>query len=77
MNLISKHEQYMRDLFTHTIGLDGLFNQLSNFKQVNASFPPYNIVRKGKHTFVELALAGYSKDNIEVVSTIGGQILDL
>jgi molecular chaperone IbpA len=31
------------------------------------NFPPYNIVKTGKHTYdVELALAGYSKKDIDV-----------
>jgi molecular chaperone IbpA len=32
-----------------------------------SNFPPYNIVKTGKNTYdVELALAGFSKDDIEV-----------
>ena len=31
------------------------------------NFPPYNIVKTGEYTYdVELALAGFSKDDIEV-----------
>ena len=64
MNLISKQDPFMREFFNHTIGFDNLFNRLSVSKE--PTFPPYNITREGKETFVELALAGYSKDNISV-----------
>lgn len=38
------------------------------FKYNNQSFPPYNIYESGENGFViEMALAGYSKDDIEVV----------
>ena len=65
MNLISKNDQLMRDFFNHTIGFDSVFNRLTLAKET--SFPPYNIIRKDKQTFVELALAGYSKEDIRVV----------
>ena len=35
------------------------------------NFPPYNIVKDGDKTFVEMALAGYGKDDIEVVVSDG------
>ena len=65
MNLISKNDQLMRDFFNHTIGFDSVFNRLTLAKET--SFPPYNIIRKDRQTFVELALAGYSKEDISVL----------
>ena len=52
----------MFDHFEHMMGDDGFFvrNTMSNF-------PPYNIVKTGEHTYdVELALAGFGKDDIIV-----------
>ena len=52
----------MFDHFEHMMGDDGFFvrNTMSNF-------PPYNIVKTGDNTYdVELALAGFNKDDIEV-----------
>ena len=52
----------MFDHFEHMMGDDGFFvrNTMSNF-------PPYNIVKTGENTYdVELALAGFNKDDIDV-----------
>ena len=52
----------MFDHFEHMMGDDGFFvrNTMSNF-------PPYNIVKTGDNTYdVELALAGFGKDDIIV-----------
>ena len=56
-----------------TVGLDDIFDHFErmfdgdvmNIPQVN--YPPYNIVRTGDNTYdIELALAGFSKDDINV-----------
>ena len=56
-----------------TVGFDNMFDHFEsmfegdvfNIPQVN--FPPYNIVKTGDCTYdVELALAGFSKDDITV-----------
>jgi molecular chaperone IbpA len=70
-NLANKNKQIFNELFAHTIGLDGLFNQLVRTNQVNSSFPPYNIVEVAGGTLVEVALAGYSKEDISVVVNEG------
>ena len=57
-----------------TVGFDNVFDHFErmiddhNFNQMTATnFPPYNIVKTGEYTYdVELALAGFSKDDIEV-----------
>ena len=64
-SLINKNDQIIRDFFSNSIGFDRLFNHLS--KVDNQPFPPYNISQDDKHTYVEMALAGYSKENINVV----------
>ena len=63
--LMTKHDELFRDLFSNSIGMSRLFNRLANAEQSN--FPPYNIVNKDGSIFVELALAGYSKEDVEVV----------
>ena len=67
MNLLSKRDKLMSEFFSHSIGLDSLFNQLSNFREVNTDFPPYNVIKDGDKTFVEMALAGYRKEDLEVL----------
>ena len=56
-----------------TVGFDDMFDHFEHmmddsfFRGSVANFPPYNIVKTGEYTYdVELALAGFSKDDIEV-----------
>ena len=57
-----------------TVGFDNVFDHFESmfdegmYRMPTATnFPPYNIVKTGEYTYdVELALAGFSKDDIEV-----------
>jgi molecular chaperone IbpA len=56
-----------------TIGFDNVFDHFERmfeddvFKVPTVNFPPYNIVKTGDYTYdVELALAGFSKEDITV-----------
>ena len=57
-----------------TVGFDNMFDHFEHmlddsfFSNGTAgNFPPYNIVKTGDHTYnIELALAGWSADQIEV-----------
>jgi len=56
-----------------TIGFDDVFDNFErmfedDFRGLSVpNFPPYNIVKTGKNTYdVELALAGYSKKDINI-----------
>ncbi len=56
-----------------TVGFDNVFDHFerlidNDFRGLSVpNFPPYNIVKTGKNTYdVELALAGYSKKDIDV-----------
>ena len=57
-----------------TVGFDNVFDHFErmiddhSFNTMTATnFPPYNIVKTGEYTYdVELALAGFSKDDIDV-----------
>jgi len=55
-----------------TVGFDNMFDHFEHmmddgFFRTGANFPPYNIVKTGENTYdVELALAGFSKKDIEV-----------
>ena len=57
-----------------TVGFDRVFNRLVDYGTTyeTGGFPPYNIRKTDdfKHV-IELALAGFSKDEIEVVLTDG------
>ena len=56
-----------------TVGFDNMFDHFESmfdgdvFSVPTVNFPPYNIVKTGDFTYdVELALAGFSKDDITV-----------
>ena len=56
-----------------TVGFDNMFDHFESmfdgdvFSVPQVNFPPYNIVKTGDFTYdVELALAGYSKEDITV-----------
>jgi len=56
----------------YTIGFEKLFDQLDEFihhSKKLPSYPPYNIKRNGDKFTIEMALAGFSKDDIEVTVT--------
>ena len=56
----------------YTIGFERIFNQLDEFihhSKKLPSYPPYNIKRDGDNFTIEMALAGFSKDDIEVTVT--------
>jgi molecular chaperone IbpA len=56
----------------YTIGFERLFDQLEEFIYHNKklpSYPPYNIKKDGENFTIEMALAGFSKDDIEVTVT--------
>ena len=55
----------------YTIGFEKVFDQLDEFihhSKKLPSYPPYNIKRDGNNFTIEMALAGFSKDDIEVTT---------
>ena len=52
------------DFLNRSIGWDNLFEDLTR-KSVG-NFPPYNIVREEGGAEIQIALAGYSKDDVSV-----------
>jgi len=57
-------------LTPYAVGFDRVFDQLNTYVANNATssgFPPYNIRKGGDYTYaIEMALAGFSKDDIEI-----------
>ena len=66
LNLFDNFNQLM----PYAVGFDRVFDQLQNYASHNATstgFPPYNIRKDGDYSFViDMALAGFSKEDIEV-----------
>ena len=60
----------LNQLTPYAVGFDRVFDQLNTYAANNATstgFPPYNIRKGGEYTFViDMALAGFSKEDIEI-----------
>ena len=66
--------QDLQKMLGFSVGFDGFFNRLSNLDiaQSQSGYPPYNIRKLNDLQYVvELALAGFSKSDIEVEVTDG------
>ena len=73
LDMTNKALSIFNQLRPVTVGFDNVFDHFErmfedDFTSFQApSFPYYNIVKQGKNKYdIELALAGYSKDDIEV-----------
>jgi len=64
-------QQFDTNLFTpYAVGFDRTFDRLfdyANHQATSTGFPPYNIVKSGDYIYtIEMALAGFSKNDIVV-----------
>lgn len=69
---LSLYDQFDRT-FPSTVGFDRAFDILSHaanaISRTDTSFPPYSIIRIDEYNYqLELAVAGFSERNIEVVA---------
>lgn len=64
----TKSLSFWSDFRPHTIGFDTIFDNLDYLRTVpNNNYPPYNIRKIDEENWsVDVALAGFSKDDIEV-----------
>ena len=71
--MTNKHLSIFNQLRPVTVGFDNVFDHFERmfeddiFSVPTVNYPPYNIEKTGKNTYdIEVALAGFSKDDIEV-----------
>ena len=68
-NALTLHDNFNK-LTPYAVGFDRMFDNLTRYMDNNVQstgFPPYNIHKGGDYTYtIEMALAGFSKDDIEV-----------
>ena len=69
--LTNVFDHFDRNLLNpYAVGFDRMFDRLQDHQalhQTNTGFPPYNIRKEGDYNFViELALAGLTKEDLEV-----------
>ena len=72
-NITSLTSAYFDRLLPTALGFENAFATLDNAAHLltatQTAFPPVNIVKTGDYTFnVELAVAGYKQDEIEITS---------
>ena len=69
-------DDLFNDINRRSIGYSYFFNRLSSLPEVVSNFPPYNIYTKDNNVFVEMALSGYSRNNLKVYTENGDLIVE-
>ena len=65
MNALTRWEQYS----PVTLGMEQIFSRLDALQDSGGNYPPYNIVNREEGVQeLEIALAGWSRDAIEVIT---------
>lgn len=58
---------FWKEYVPHSVGLDDVFTRLDAMSGHNTSYPPYNLIKHDSSTYeIEIALAGFKPDEIEV-----------
>ena len=61
--------KYLVELQKNSIGLDEWFKRFDTAYETHTNYPPYNLVKESSVDFrLEIALAGYKKEDIEVTT---------
>ena len=67
----------------YSIGMDDYFDRLATLHETTSNYPPYNLIQvSSTESKLELALAGFSKDDIEIIvdlflNTINGYLFNV
>jgi molecular chaperone IbpA len=60
-------DHFWKEYAPHAVGLDDVFNRLDALSGHNTNYPPYNLIKHDTSNFtIEIALAGFKADEIEV-----------
>jgi molecular chaperone IbpA len=61
--------KYLMEIKRNSIGLDEWFKRFDAAYETHTNYPPYNLVKESSVDFrLEIALAGYKKEDIEVTT---------
>jgi len=61
--------QFLNDVDKYSIGMDEWMHRFTTKHESHANYPPYNLVKETSIDFkLEIALAGYKREDIEVYS---------
>jgi len=62
-------DTFWKEYAHHAGGLDDVFHRLEAMSGHNTSYPPYNLIKHDSSNFtIEIALAGFKKEEIEVTT---------
>ena len=69
--IMTRNLSVWNSLRPFSVGFDSIFDEfdrmLESTERYNTNYPPYNIHRVDDHNYkIEVALAGYSKEDIEI-----------
>ena len=75
-NLARYHAANLPDLFEkitkNSIGMDDYLNSFFNSDVPQSNYPPYNLIQLNNHeSKLEIALAGFKKDELQVYTEFG------
>ena len=66
---IPETAKYLLEIQRNSIGLDEWFKRFDTAFESHTNYPPYNLVKESSVDFrLEIALAGYKKEDIEVTT---------
>jgi len=66
---VPETEKYLAAIQRNSIGMDEWFRRLDAAFETHTNYPPYNLVKEDTTNFrLEIALAGYKKEDIEVTT---------
>ncbi len=69
-NALTLFNDHFNKMTPYAVGFDRMFEDLNRYvdnNRTSTGFPPYNIRREGDYNYlIELALAGFGKDDIEI-----------
>lgn len=61
--------KYLMEIQKNSIGMDEWFRRFDSAFETHTNYPPYNLVKESNVDFrLEIALAGYKKEDIEVTT---------
>jgi molecular chaperone IbpA len=61
--------KYLMEIQRNSIGLDEWFKRFDTAYETHTNYPPYNLVKESSVDFrLEIALAGYKREDIEVTT---------
>ena len=64
--------ELMEKISKHGIGMDDYLDRFFNSDFPESNYPPYNLIQLNNHeSTLEIALAGFKKDEIQVFTEFG------